>query len=371
MDFKLPENTNMIADTARRYLKDNYSFDTYIAQLNESNHLEANRWQAMNDLGWFGLPFAESVGGYGGALLDVCAIVQELGAALCLDPFVDLIVSPGKLLEYANTPASLALLDRIIAGETRVACGLYDRHAGYHVLNPSLRLNGERLSGQKHVVSDGGVADTVLVSAMSGDELVIVALPFDACGVERYRLLDGSRAASLTFDDVLITDEMVLCRGDAAKQAVSSWFDYLCALDCARMYGACREVYQATLEYARTRKQFGTTIGSFQVIQHYLVDAFIDLQQLESMLLMVSVKGESANVCERRRAIAAAKAYYANQAVGITQQGIQIHGGVGVTEELNIGHYFRLVTHASLSHGDREHHLSRFIQSGVSQNEVV
>ena len=173
MDFKLPENTTMIADTARRYLKDNYSFDTYIAQLNESNHLEANRWQAMNDLGWFGLPFAESVGGYGGSLLDVCAIVQELGAALCLDPFVDLIVSPGKLLEFANTPTSLALLDRIIAGEARVACGLYDRHAGYHVLNPSLRLNGERLSGQKHVVSDGGVADAVLVSAMSGDELVI------------------------------------------------------------------------------------------------------------------------------------------------------------------------------------------------------
>ena len=148
MDFKLPENTTMIADTARRYLKDNYSFDSYIAQLNESNHLEANRWQAMNDLGWFGLPFAESVGGYGGSLLDVCAIVQELGAALCLDPFVDLIVSPGKLLEFANTPTSLALLDRIIAGEARVACGLYDRHAGYHVLNPSLRLNGERLSGQ-------------------------------------------------------------------------------------------------------------------------------------------------------------------------------------------------------------------------------
>jgi alkylation response protein AidB-like acyl-CoA dehydrogenase len=137
------------------------------------------------------------------------------------------------------------------------------------------------------------------------------------------------------------------------------------------MYGACREVYQATLEYARTRKQFGRTIGSFQVIQHYLVDAFIDLQQLESMLLMVSVKGESANVGERGRATAAAKAYYANRAVGITQQGIQIHGGVGVTEELNIGHYFRLVTHASLSHGDREHHMSRFIQAGEKQNEVV
>ncbi|MEQ3637982.1 acyl-CoA dehydrogenase family protein [Alcanivorax sp.] len=364
MDFKLPENTTMIADTARRYLKDNYSFDTYVAQLDKSNHLDVGRWQTMTDLGWFGLPFAESVGGYGGSLLDVAAIVQEMGASLCLDPFVDLIVSPGKLLEYANTSASLSLLDQIIAGEARIACGLYDRHAGYRVLNPSLRLNGGRLSGQKHIVSDGGCADTVLLSAMSGDELVIVVLPFDACDVERYRLLDGSRAASLTLDDVEIDEDMILCRGDAAEQAVTAWFDYLCALDCARMYGACREVFQSTLEYARTRKQFGTAIGSFQVIQHYLVDIFIDLQQLESMLLMVSVKGESDCTSERSRATAAAKAYYASQAVLIAQQGIQIHGGVGVTEELNVGHYFRLITHCSLSHGDREHHITRFSQAG-------
>ncbi len=110
MDFKLPENTTMIADTSRRYLKDNYSFDTYIAQLAENNHLEAGRWQAMKDLGWFGLPFAESVGGYGGSLLDVTSIVQEMGAALCLDPFVDLIVSPGKLLRQRQRLTTRARL---------------------------------------------------------------------------------------------------------------------------------------------------------------------------------------------------------------------------------------------------------------------
>jgi alkylation response protein AidB-like acyl-CoA dehydrogenase len=209
MDFKLPENTTMIADTARRYLKDNYSFDTYIAQLDESNHLDEGRWQAMTDLGWFGLPFAESVGGYGGTLLDVSAIVQEMGAALCLDPYVDLIVSPGKLLEHVNTSTSLSLLEKVIAGDARVACGFYDRHAGYNILKPSLRLNSGRLSGQKHIVSDGGCADTGLLSSMSGDELVIIVLPIEACDVERYRLLDGSRAASLTLDDVEISEEMI------------------------------------------------------------------------------------------------------------------------------------------------------------------
>lgn len=364
MDFKFSENTTLIADTARRYLKENYSFDTYRAQLQENNHVDASRWQTMNDLGWFGLPFAESNGGYGCSLVDVAAIVREMGAALCLDPFVDLVVSPGKLLEYINNPSALALLEGIIAGKAKVATALYDKDAGYQVMTPSLRLSGNCLSGQKHIVSDGGCADTVLVSAMAGDELVILSLPLSRVEVERYRLLDGSRAASLTFDDVEIDDEMILCRGQSATQAISRWFDYMCALDCARMYGAAHQVYQHTLEYARTRKQFGVAIGSFQVIQHYLVDMFIDLQQLESMLMMVSIKAEQEAVGERANATSAAKAYFSKQAVQISQQGIQIHGGVGVTEELNIGHYFRLITHCSLSNGDREHHVRRFIDAG-------
>ncbi|WP_340676369.1 acyl-CoA dehydrogenase family protein [Paraperlucidibaca sp.] len=364
MDFKLSENTTLIADTARRYLRENYSFDAYRAQLQEADHVNVRRWQAMNELGWFGLPFAESNGGYGCSLVDVVAVAREMGSALCLDPFVDLVVSPGKLLEYINNPSALALLEGIIAGKARVATGLYDKDAGYQVMAPSLRLNGTRLSGQKHIVSDGGCSDIVLVSAMAGNELVIIALPLAQVEVERYRLLDGSRAASLTFDDVEINDDMILCRGQSATQAISRWFDYMCALDCARMYGAANQVFQHTLEYARTRKQFGVAIGSFQVIQHYLVDMFIDLQQLESMLMMVSVKAEQDDVGERAIATSAAKAYFSRQAVQIAQQGIQIHGGVGVTEELNIGHYFRLITHCSLSHGDREHHVRRFIDVG-------
>lgn len=371
MDFKLSENTTMIADTAKRYLKDNYSFEKYRSQLLETNHVDPARWQIMEELGWFGLPFSESVGGYGGTLIDVASIVRETGAALCLDPFVDLVVSPGKLLEHIDTPQSQALLGRIIAGEEKVACGLYDEHSGYNVLNPSLRLRGNQLSGKKHVVPDGGCAETVLLSAKAGDELVLLALPLSMGEIERYRLLDGSRAASLTLDGVEISDDMILCRGGTASQAITAWFDYLCALDCARMYGAASRVFEGTLEYARTRKQFGTPIGSFQVIQHYLVDMFIDLQQLESMLLMVSVKGESATASERARATAAAKAYYGDRAVRLAQQGIQIHGGVGVTEELDIGHYFRLITHCSLNHGDREFHIGRFIDAEGSADAQV
>jgi len=152
---------------------------------------------------------------------------------------------------------------------------------------------------------------------------------------------------------------MILSRGAETSRVISQVIAWLQALDCARMYGAANALYQRTLEYAKTRKQFGAAIGSFQVIQHYLVDMFTDLQQLESMLFMVSVKAELGNAQERDRACSAAKAYYADKAVKIAQQAIQIHGGIGVTEELDIGHYFRLMTHCSLTHGHRDYHLDR------------
>jgi len=360
MEFNLPENTTLIADTARRYLKDNYSFEIYRQHIEQQNHVDASRWLAMQELGWFGLPFAESSGGFGGTLLDVAMVVRELGAVLCLDPYVDMVVAPGKLLEYIGSDASLAMLSDVIDGRAKLACALYDYHAGYQVLTPSMKLNGKRLSGQKNFVPDGGFADTLLTTALADGELVVLAVPVAACETTRHRALDGGRIANMLFDEVEITDGMILARGKKAEQALSMLLAYLQALDCARMYGAAGALYQRTLEYAKTRKQFGVAIGSFQIIQHYLVDMFIDLQQLESMLLMVAVKAESEDASRRERASTAAKAYYADKAVRIAQQAIQIHGGVGVTEELDIGHYFRLVTHCSLTHGDRAHHIKRF-----------
>jgi alkylation response protein AidB-like acyl-CoA dehydrogenase len=166
--------------------------------------------------------------------------------------------------------------------------------------------------------------------------------------------------SSILFDDVMLDDDAILARGAEAQTAVQQTLAWLQALDCARMYGAVRALYEKTLDYAKTRKQFSVHIGSFQVIQHYLVDMFIDLQQLESMLLMASIKATSRDAMTRDRACAAAKAYFSDRAVRIAQQAIQIHGGIGVTEELDVGHYFRLITHCSLSHGARDIQIERF-----------
>lgn len=359
MEFNLSENTTLVADTARRYLKDHYGFATYNEQLNQNNHCDPARWDLMAELGWLGLPFPDSVGGYGGELIDVAMIVRELGAALCLDPYVDLVVAPGKLLEYIGTDRALGVLRSIVEDDEKVACAFYDYHAGYNVHKPTSSIREGKLSGQKSFVPDGGCASKVLVTARLGEELILLVVPLESCEITRYRALDGSRYADLVFHDIVIEDGMILSRGAETNRVISQVVAWLQALDCARMYGAANALYQRTLEYAKTRRQFGAAIGSFQVIQHYLVDMFTDLQQLESMLFMVSVKAELGNAQERDRACSAAKAYYADKAVKIAQQAIQIHGGIGVTEELDIGHYFRLMTHCSLTHGHRDFHLDR------------
>lgn len=359
MEFNLSENTTLVADTARRYLKDRYGFATYNEQLNQDSHCDPARWDLMTELGWLGLPFPDTVGGYGGELIDVAMIVRELGAALCLDPYVDLVVAPGKLLEYIGTDRALKVLQSIVEGEQKVACAFYDCYAGYDVLKPTSSISDGKLSGQKSFVPDGGCANKVLATARLGDELALLLVPLESCEITRYRALDGSRYADVVFHDIVIEDGMILSRGAEIKRVISQVVAWLQTLDCARMYGAAHALYQRTLDYAKTRKQFGVTIGSFQVIQHYLVDMFTELQQLESMLFMVSVKAELDDALERDRACSAAKAYYADKAVKIAQQAIQIHGGIGVTEELDIGHYFRLMTHYSLTHGHRDYHLDR------------
>ncbi|MBQ0752612.1 MAG: acyl-CoA dehydrogenase family protein [Gammaproteobacteria bacterium] len=369
MDFKFTSEQSQLEDSARRFLKDQYSFDTYLQQLDADDQIDNARWQQMAELGWFGLPFAESTGGYDGSLVDTCLVTKEIGAALSIDPYIDRVLMPGKLLEYVDTDASKTLLSALIEGDTSIALGLYEESAHYDVSAPVSTLKNGRLNGKKHFVShinddkhDNKNKVIALVTHNGEHALVLVSLAQPGVATQSYRMLNGTRASSITFSDTEVTDKAILARGQAAHDAVEKVLDYSRVTECAYMYGAAKAVYEKTLEYARMRRQFGTSIGSFQVIQHYLVDMFIDLQQLESMLWMMAVKGESTDAITRKKAVSCGKNYFAKTAVLIAQQAIQIHGGIGVTEELDIGHHFRQITHLSLSNGDANFHLQRYIQ---------
>lgn len=368
MDFRISDEQRMLDDSAAKFLAGQFTFDLYRKQLDAGIAFDEKRWQAIAELGWLALPFPESVGGYGGSLVDIQLIARRLGERLCTDPWLACAILPGKALEFAGSPPATALLAKIVAGEARAALAAYEAGSHYDVEVIGTRATGAgsvTLNGSKSVVFGAPHAQTILITARDekGNAL-LVAVPADAKGVSTtdYRVLDGSRAAEVVLKDVTVPTDAVLARGDAALDAVRRAIDVANAAICADLLGAVGAMLKKTQDYARTRKQFGVAIGSFQVIQHYLVDMFIETQQSESLVWMAGIRGDTADRGEREKAVSTAKAYLARSAVLVAQKAVQVHGGIGVTEELDIGHYFRRVTHYAQLHGDRDCHVQRYMR---------
>ena len=370
MDFRLSDEQRMLDESAARFFETEFPFKTYRDALTSRQVFDPSRWQKMTDLGWLACAFPESVGGYGGTLVDAQLIARRMGERLALDPWLSLVVVPGKLLEFLGNSASMALLTAIVCGDSRVALACYEAASHHDPLLVETRLTARQgewvLNGRKSIVEAGASVDYLLVTARDDSgNLVLICVPSSATGVSfgpEYGLLDGTMAAEIMFDRVIISHESILANGNGAATALERAIDVGAVLVCADLFGTMSAAFQKTLEYAKTRKQFGTAIGSFQVIQHYLVDMFIEIQQAESMVLMVGIKADTDDRTVREHVVSTAKAYLCKSAVSVTQKAIQIHGGIGVTEELEIGHYFRRVTQYAALYGDRDYHLSRLMQ---------
>lgn len=367
MDFRFSDEQRMLDDSASRFLAGKYTFETYRAAIASTEGYNPARWREMAELGWMASPFPEACGGFGGTLIDTQLIAKRLGERLCVDPWLTCALLPGKVLEYVGTPSALKRLEAIVSGEAHMALAALETGGHYDLLHINTRVKGsggqQVLDGHKSVVFGAKGADSLLVTARDEKGMaVLLEVPGNAAGVsiKDYRVLDGSRAAEVQFTGVKLPAEAVLARGDDALKAVSRAVDVATVAQCADMLGAIAAVFRKTVEYARTRKQFGTTIGSFQVIQHYLVDMFVEVQQAESLVWMAGIRGDTAVDKERQIAVSTAKAYLCRSAVAVAQKAVQIHGGIGMTEELDVGHYFRRVTHYAGMYGDRDYHVSRY-----------
>ncbi len=368
MDFRLSDDQRLLDDSASKYLAGQYSFDLYRKQLSDGIAFDSSRWSAMAELGWMALPFPESVGGFGGSLVDIQLIARRLGERLCTDPWLTCAILPGKLLEFVGTDSAKRLLADIAAGTARGAMAALETNGHYDPGLIATRVtesgDGIRLHGIKSVVFGAEYAHVLLVTARAQNgEAMLVAVPSTADGLtlNNYRVVDGSRASEVVLSGVRLPASAVLARGRVVIDAVKRAMDVANAAICADLLGAASAMLKRTQEYARTRKQFGVTIGSFQVIQHYLVDMFIETQQSESLVWMAGILGDTPDCADREQAISTAKAYISRSAVLVAQKSVQIHGGIGVTEELDIGHYFRRVTHHAQLFGDRDHHVQRYM----------
>lgn len=374
MDFSYSDEQKLIKEQVEKFVQNDYSFETRNKILEMDDGFDRSVWQQFAELGWLGVPFSEEDGGFGGGAIETSLIMEAFGNGMVVEPYLSTIVLSGNALAFAGSSEQKAeLLAGVIGGELLMSVAYAEAKSGYNLANvgTSATKAGDayKVSGEKVVVLGGESADKVIVSARTSggnsdeDGISLFIVDTKAAGVEvrGYKTMDGGRAANISFNEApaeLLGEEG---KGFAVLDRV---IDYGIVAASAQALGEMNSSFQKTLAYMKTREQFGKPIGSFQVIQHRMVDMFTHVESSRSMLIMASMKVASEDVVERKKAVSGAKVYIGDAARAVAQDAVQLHGGIGMTEELDIGHYFRRLTLFCSIFGSTGYHLRRFADQG-------
>ncbi|MGJ7918751.1 acyl-CoA dehydrogenase family protein [Massilia sp. LXY-6] len=370
MNFDFKEEQLQLADALKRWIARDYGFEARRGIVQSPAGTSEQAWATIAELGLTALPVPEEQGGFAGDAVDMFVVMQELGRGLVVEPYFATVLG-AEFLRLGGGHS--ALLERVAAGELKLACALGERQSRHDMRDIATRAeqdgDGWRLSGEKKVVPHGAQAGVLIVSARSGgaqrDEegVGLFAVAADAPGVRiiEYRMLDGQRAADVRLDGVRVGPDAAIGPAGAAWPLLEAALDYGAGLLCAEAVGAMDALFAATLEYLKTRQQFGVPIGKFQALQHRMADMYIHLEQARSMALLAAVRLRGDDAAERRQAVSAAKYRVGQAALFVGQQAVQLHGGMGVTDELPAAHYFKRLSTIELSLGDSDHHLARFM----------
>ncbi|MBU9608962.1 acyl-CoA dehydrogenase family protein [Burkholderia multivorans] len=364
MDFTFTDEQQQFAEALRRYLGEQYGFDARQAIVHSDAGVSETQWQAFAELGLTALPVPEAQGGFGGGAVDMLVVMQELGRALVVEPYWATAVGVEALrIAGAGTGDDAALLEAVAQGRKRLAVAFHEPHARYDLFELATRAHEQggtvRLSGTKSVVQHGTQAHAWIVPARVDDgaiALFVVDRETAGAKVVDYRTIDGQRAATIVFDD---TPARRLTGGARDAAALEQIADYATFLLCAEAVGALDELNRATVDYTKTREQFGMPIARFQVLQHRMVDMLIHAEQARSLTYLAAVRYASSDADARRKAISAAKARVGAAARFVGQQAVQLHGGMGVTNEVAAAHLFKRLSIIETTLGDTDHHLAR------------
>jgi pimeloyl-CoA dehydrogenase small subunit len=377
MDFEFSDEQKLLKESVSRLLGDHYGFEARQAYAQETQGFSRKLWKQYAELGLLGLPFAEEYGGIGGSPVDSMIVMEAFGRALVLEPYLATVVLAGSLLQIGgNQKQRASLLPNIASGEALLAFAHFERQSRYNLADIAVtaRRDGEGfvLDGAKSLVVHGDSADIFIVSCrLSGartDKTGIGLFLVDAGakGLSRrgYATIDGQRAAEVTLTGVRVAPDAVIGELGTALALIERAIDIAIAAQCAEAVGAMAAMHEITVDFLKTRKQFGVPIGKFQVLQHRAADMLIALEQARSMAMLAAMTANEENAEERRKAISAAKVQICNSSRIVGQQATQLHGGIGMTMEYKVGHYFKRVTAIGAMFGDAGHHLGLLARAG-------
>jgi len=369
MHFNLKDEQIQFADALKRWIGRDYGFEQRRAIVRSEQGISNAAWATLAELGMTALPVPEEQGGFNGTAVDLFVVMRELGRGLVVEPYFATVLG-AQFLKPGGRHG--ALLEQVATGDLKLACALGERQSRHDLRDIATRAErsagGWRLSGQKTGVVHGAEAGVLIVSARSEgaqrDEagITLFAVPANTPGLQvtGCRTLDGQRAATVRLDGVELPDGAVIGTPGAGWDLLDACADYGAGLLCAEALGAMEALFDATLDYLKTRQQFGVPIGKFQALQHRMADMYIHLEQARSMAMLAAVKLDGLDAAERRRVVSAAKYRVGQAARFVGQQAVQLHGGMGVTDELAAAHYFKRLAMIELTLGDRDHHLARF-----------
>jgi alkylation response protein AidB-like acyl-CoA dehydrogenase len=378
MNFDLSQEQQLLADSFKRFAANDYTFEARAKIVDSPRGWSEKVWASLAEMGLLGLPFPAEHDGFGGTAVDVMIVMETIGEALIVEPYLATVGLAGQFVMRAGSPAQQKrLLPAIAQGQCKMAFAHTEPGARYDLTHVGLRARREGagfvLDGDKHVVLHGAAADELVVSARTAGEstdphgvsLFLVDRTAPGVTVKEYRTIDELRAADISLSGVVVPRDALIGLEGAGLPLIDEVVDYATALLCAEAVGAIRYANETTLEYLKTRRQFGVPIGTFQALQHRMVDMVISYEQARSMAYLACVKVDTAGPAERRRVVSAAKVKVADACRHVSQESVQLHGGMGMSEELKVSHTFRRLTMIAQTFGDAEHHLERFAASSA------
>jgi alkylation response protein AidB-like acyl-CoA dehydrogenase len=366
MNFDLTEEQRLLVSTVASFTKKQSPIGRMRAMREDPTGWSRDVLRQMAEYGWLGVSLPEDVGGLGGTFVDAALILEELGAALVPEPVLSSLVAAAPILALGTAEQKARWVTPFVEGSAVLALAWAEAQGRHDVADVTTRAErsagGYRLSGSKRFVLDGHAADHLVVSARTsgGVSLFVVDPATPGVSIQHVKTMDGHHAAMITLHDASVGEDRLLGPEGGAAPALEDAMDLGAAAACAEGVGITRTVLAMTTDYLRTREQFGVKIGSFQALQHRAVDMFVETQLCKSTAILAALRLSDPDEATRRSAVSAAKVQLAVGGRYVTQQSIQLHGGIGVTDEHDVGLYFKRMTVLNALFGDEEHHVARY-----------
>ncbi|MER9250073.1 acyl-CoA dehydrogenase family protein [Mesorhizobium sp. M0590] len=384
MKFDLSEEQRLLTESVERLMLDSYGFGDRRKYGGEDPGFSEAMWERYAELGLLALPFSEEYGGFSGGPIETMIVMEAFGKSLILEPYLATVVVAGGLLRRGGNEAQKTeLIPLIVSGRTKLAFAYAEPQSRYDLFHVETQAKKQgtvwALSGVKTLVLHGDVADKIIVSARTAggtreeDGIGLYLVDVHAPGLTRRPFLtqDGRRGVEIALKNVRVDESHLIGDPEGAFPVISRVADEAITALCAEAVGCFTKMQAITLGYLKTREQFGTKIGSFQVLQHRAVDMLVELEQSRSMTLYAAMMVGEDNTIERERAVSSAKVQIGRSCKAIGHQSIQLHGGIGMTMEYSIGHYFKRVVMIDTLFGDADHHLRRLAALGGLRNGAM